>query len=65
MKFLVVILSCVMLSGCFYQTVNQYDIRRAIKLCGSIENVVEISSYATGAETATCFDKGAFPLREE
>lgn len=51
-KFIVLI--CLVLNGCFYQTVNQWDIERAIKFCGGLENVVLITSAFEGTEQATC-----------
>ena len=54
-KFIIAIIACVSLSGCFYQTVNQYDINRAIALCGSVANIHQIDSYALGREDATCY----------
>ena len=54
-KFIIAIIACVSLSGCFYQTVNQYDINRAIALCGSVANIHQIYSYYVGSEDATCY----------
>lgn len=42
------------LSGCFYQSVNNVDIRKAIKYCGSLENIVEIQAHLDGREYAFC-----------
>lgn len=44
------------LTGC-YQVVNQYDINRAIKYCGSKENILEITAGFLGEEYATCLNK--------
>ena len=54
-KFIIAIIACVSLSGCFYQTVNQYDINRAITLCGSVANIHQIDSYYLGRVDATCY----------
>ena len=54
-KFVIAIIACVSLSGCFYQTVNQYDINRAIALCGSVANIHQIGSYFLGRVDATCY----------
>lgn len=54
-KFIIAIIACVSLSGCFYQTVNQYDINRAIALCGSVANIHQIYSYYLGRVDATCY----------
>ena len=41
------------LTGC-YQVVNSWDIERATKICGGIENVVEISARIDGSEFVQC-----------
>ena len=53
MKSLVFVM-CLPLAGCFYQTVNQFDIERASKVCGGVEKIVEISSSFLGKEVAFC-----------
>ena len=53
-KLLALILVTTSLTGCLYQTVNQYDIQRAVIMCGSIDKVAEIASHHTGVETVTC-----------
>lgn len=55
MKFLY-ILPALLLSGCFYQTANLYDIKRAIKSCGSIDNIVKLEIWALGDESVRCLD---------
>lgn len=52
----ILILSILALSGCFYQTADSHDIRRATEVCKGVENIHEISSHFTGTETVTCFD---------
>lgn len=49
-----IVLTCLVLNGCFYQTVSQWDIERAVKFCGKLENVVSILSSFEGTERATC-----------
>lgn len=49
-----IVLSCLLLNGCFYQSVNKWDIERAITLCGNINNIVEIHASFDGAERVTC-----------
>ena len=44
-----------LLSGC-YQSVNTYDINRAVKHCGGVENIVEINLVFTGDESVLCSD---------
>ena len=51
-KFIVLV--CLFLNGCFYQTVSQWDIERAIVTCKGLENVVGITSSFEGTERATC-----------
>ena len=53
-KLLALILVTASLTGCLYQTVNQYDIQRAIIICGSLDKVAEIASHHTGVETVLC-----------
>ena len=53
MKSLVFIM-CLSLTGCFYQTVNQFDIERSSKACGGVEKVVEISAHSLGGEVVLC-----------
>lgn len=53
-RVILVVVMTVALSGCFYQTVNQYDIERAAKICGSIENIVDITSRMDGLESVIC-----------
>ena len=48
------VLPALLLTGCFYQTVNQFDIERASKACGGVEKIVEISSTFLGGESALC-----------
>jgi hypothetical protein len=43
------------LSGC-HQAVNQYDIQRAEKICGSVENIVEIYATFDAREVVLCFN---------
>jgi len=42
------------LTGCFYQTVSENDIRMSEKVCGGRENLSEIVSKFTGVEHAIC-----------
>ena len=54
-KIVLILASSLMLSGCFYQTIDQYDIHRAIALCGSVANIHQIDSYSLGGGNATCY----------
>lgn len=51
-KYIVAI--CLLLNGCFYQSVNMWDIERAITLCGNLDNVVEITASFDGNERVIC-----------
>lgn len=55
MKTIFAIILTLGLSAC-YQTVNQFDIDRAIAACGGKEEIVNISSSFLGIETADCTD---------
>lgn len=55
MKLITMLLFILTLSGC-YQTINQFDIRRAAQLCNGVDNVVEISAYMLSMEEAVCFN---------
>lgn len=49
-----ILLGCLFLNGCFYQTVNSWDIERAIAKCGSQEMIVEIHAFFEGNERVIC-----------
>jgi hypothetical protein len=53
-KSLVVVLGCASLSGCFYQNTNKIHIQKAIKFCGSVEDIYEIQVRASGSELIKC-----------
>ena len=55
-KLVLILASSLMLSGCTYQSVDQYDLSRAIKVCGSAENIFRIKSHFLGSEEVRCFD---------
>lgn len=54
MKTLSIITLSFLLSGCFYQTVNQHDLYRAVHFCQGVEKIAEIEVLALGAEFITC-----------
>ena len=54
-KLVLILASSLILSGCMYQSVDQYDINRAIALCGSVANIHQIDSYYLGRVDATCY----------
>lgn len=53
MKYLSILILAFSLQGC-YQMVDQSDIHRAIKVCGTIENINEIQAHVNGQETFSC-----------
>jgi len=53
-KYLTMLATILSLTGCFYQTVSENDIREAERLCGGREFVEAISSSAGGEEVAIC-----------
>ena len=55
-KLTIILASSLMLSGCFYQQVNTYDLYRAIVFCKSPENIAEIVAFWEGDEFVVCMD---------
>ena len=53
MKYLSILILAFSLQGC-YQMVDQSDIHRAIKTCGTIENIQFIQSHLNGEEVFKC-----------
>ena len=45
-----------MLSGCMYQSVNSFDIKKATKICKSVNNVEYLISFFDGTEKVMCSD---------
>lgn len=60
-RVILTVLMVAVLSGC-HQVVNQYDIRRAEKVCGSIENIAEIHATFDAREIVICFNGKRKPL---
>jgi hypothetical protein len=56
LKLLPIVACTLLLQGCFYQTVNQWDLQRATYFCGSVEAVVEVQSTFLGDEFITCIN---------
>lgn len=63
MKIIVYTAIAISLSGCFYQRVDQFDLQRSIKYCGTSENILEISSHSIGDVVVRCMNKGDKNLR--
>ena len=62
MKKLIVIM-CIALSGCMYQSVNFSDIDVAAKVCGGVQNIAELSASFDGSESVICHDRTKTNLR--
>ena len=62
MKILVFVM-CLSLTGCFYQTVNQFDIQRASKVCGGVDKIVRITAEFDGYEKVLCLNAEQFSLK--
>ena len=56
LKLLPIVACTLLLQGCFWQTVHQWDLQRAIYFCGSIEAVAEVAATFAGGETVTCIN---------
>jgi len=56
LKLLPIVACTLLLQGCFWQTVNQWDLQRATYFCGSVEAVAEVTVTFAGGETVTCID---------
>lgn len=59
MKYLSILVLTLSLQGC-YQMVDQSDIHKAIKLCGTLENIQSIYAWSGGDENFKCIK----PLEE-
>ena len=55
-KLALILASSLMLSGCIYQKVNNYDLHRSVVFCKSPENIAEIAAFADGTEFVVCMD---------
>ena len=55
-KLALILIGSLMLSGCFYQKVNNYDLHRSVVFCKSLENIAEIAVFADGEESVVCMD---------
>jgi hypothetical protein len=64
MKIIISIMLVLALQGCMWQTVNESDMRTAARVCGSMNNVVEITANFVGGETVICEDRTKHLLKE-
>lgn len=65
MKLILIPILSMSLSGCLYQTVNKNDLDTAIKACGGLENVSEVTSSWIGNETVICTNRREIYLNEK
>jgi hypothetical protein len=56
MKLCIALICCLALSGCFYQSANNTDLKKAIYFCDGISNVETIAVRFDTAETVKCLD---------
>lgn len=63
MKYLLVILACLFLQGCFYQSVNKSDITAAENKCKAENSeIYEITADFLGSEKVTCLNRKSYVL---
>ena len=56
MKHIILVLPF-FVSGCFYQSINNTDLRKAVYTCNGVENIAYIESTALGDEIVRCTNK--------
>lgn len=56
-SFIIALLACAGLSGCFFQRADSFDIHRAVVFCGSVENIAYIKVGFDGGEFVECMDQ--------
>ena len=61
-KLALVLGFCLSLQGCFYQVVNNFDIERASKICGSVGDIVSIAAFFDGKEQVLCKNNTTYDL---
>jgi hypothetical protein len=54
MKHLLILALTLSLSGCFYQSANNTDLKKAVYFCDGINNIERINVHFNGAETVRC-----------
>ena len=64
MKIIISIMLALALQGCMWQTITESDMRAAARVCGSMNNVVEISSHFDGKESVLCENRTKHLLKE-
>jgi hypothetical protein len=56
MKLLIILLTSILLSGCFWQTANHSDLQKAAYFCKGIENVEKIDVRFDSYEVVICLN---------
>ena len=56
MKHIILVLPF-FVSGCFYQSINNTDLRKAVYTCKGVENIAYIESTALGDVIVRCANK--------
>jgi hypothetical protein len=64
MKQILILALTLSLTGCFYQSANNTDLRKAEYFCNGIDNVEEIVVLYDGRERMSCLD-GSSSLSDE
>lgn len=57
MKYIFALILAINLTGCMYQTVSNNDITSSILICGSVDNIYEISANFIGEESVRCTNR--------
>lgn len=55
-KLILTLTTASLLTGCMYQSLDNSDLEKAIKVCGGLENIRYIDSYFDGSEWTACKD---------
>lgn len=58
LKYIGLIVTALALQGCMWQTVDSYDISRAVKFCGGMDKIAKITAHWSGGESVVCYDRG-------
>jgi hypothetical protein len=56
MKQLLILALTLSLTGCFYQSANNTDLRKAEYFCNGLDNVDTVAVYFSGKEVVVCLD---------
>ena len=66
MKLLTILALSISLSGCFWQSVNSYDMEKAQEICRKNNSVVtHINAHITGEEFVYCSNRQVYNLDKQ